>query len=81
MSCTYIDPVAVERAVSGDLSGAVLTLDERRAAIVELHARGHCDSVIAERVGLATETVRRNRNKLNLPANVDNNGERIWRHG
>jgi hypothetical protein len=64
-----VDPVAVERAVRGDLRGAPLNLHEREAAVRILHEKGEPDRTIAERVECTMRSVLRIRKRLGLPAN------------
>lgn len=58
------DPIAVDRAVAGDLNGAVLTVPERREAVRRLTDAGHPIRVIAERVKATPRTVVRIRARL-----------------
>lgn len=59
MSRRYVDPVAVEKVVSG--YRVHVRPIERRAAIHELTRRGLTASRIAMQVGVTKRTVQRNR--------------------
>ena len=54
-----IDTIAVERAIKGDREGWTLTEDEARYAAELMFAHHVPYSVVADRVGRATETLRK----------------------
>lgn len=62
-----VDEIAVQRAVSGDLSIS-LSIAERCEAVRLLHRQGRSDGQIANTLGLTGRTVLRIRQNLNLPA-------------
>lgn len=64
-----VDPVAVERVMSGDRPSRPLTPAEREVVVVNLHAFGLSDRQIADRAGTSDRTVLRIRQRLNLPTN------------
>lgn len=64
-----VDPVAVQRAVSGAVQGAApLTPAERALAVAHLNERGVADPDIAERLGVSTRTVLRIRHAAGITA-------------
>ncbi|ROO51048.1 regulatory LuxR family protein [Micromonospora sp. Llam0] len=60
---TDIDPVAVQRAIRGDLNQP-LTLAERAAAVAQMTAAGCTSQLIADRLGIDQRTVVRHRARL-----------------
>jgi hypothetical protein len=64
---TYIDEIAVQRAVNGD-PPAHLTQAEREEAVRRLHARGLNDRQIGERLGVQRAWARKIRARLGLPS-------------
>lgn len=60
---TDIDPVAVQRAIRGDLAGP-LTIAERAAAVAQMTAAGCTSQLIADRLGCDQRTVVRHRARL-----------------
>lgn len=54
-----VDEIAVDRAVTGDLNGTVLTLAERRQAVRQLTETGESAAQIAARIGCSERTVDR----------------------
>jgi DNA-binding CsgD family transcriptional regulator len=64
-----IDPVAVERAVAGQLAASKLTVAERAAVVRTLHSRGFTDVRTATWIGLHPDTVTRIRQRVGLPPN------------
>lgn len=63
-----VDDVAVLRAVEG--SRVSLTIQERREAVRQLHARGLNDKPIAAMLGVTSKTIERDRAFLGLPGNL-----------
>jgi ParB family transcriptional regulator, chromosome partitioning protein len=63
----FVDEVAVQRAVNGDLSVS-LSIAERREAVRLLHRQGYHDRQIACTLGITDRTVIRIREALDLPA-------------
>lgn len=54
---TYVDPVAVERLVRGDINWRDIRPAERVQAVRRLNARGLCDSDIADDTGMTKKQV------------------------
>jgi DNA-binding Xre family transcriptional regulator len=63
----FVDDVKVAHALSGENKHG-LNYDEKRAAVRIGHSRRWSDPLIAERIGIAQETVQRIRGELDLPA-------------
>lgn len=64
-----VDPVAVDRAVSGAAQGAApLTAGERALAVERMTRSGLADPAIAERLGVSRRTVLRIRQEEGIPA-------------
>jgi hypothetical protein len=64
---TYVDEIAVQRAVNGD-PPARLTQAEREAAVRRLYGRGLNDREIGERLGVQRAWAGKVRRRLELPA-------------
>ncbi len=68
LSRADVDPVSVERLVSGD-HPATTSLGEREAAVRYLHELRLNDRQIADRLHRTVQFVQRTRKRLGLPAN------------
>lgn len=66
-SDTYIDEIAVQRAVNGDLPEH-LTQAEREEAVRRLNARGLNDRQVGERLGVQQAWAGKVRRRLGLPS-------------
>ena len=64
---TYVDEIAVQRAVAGDPPDH-LTQTEREEAVRRLHAHGLNDREIGERLGVQRAWARKVRARIGLPS-------------
>lgn len=71
-----VDEIAVDLAIHGHRVD--LTREERHIALKTLHARGYNDQELAHLLRVSDKTIGRDREDLNLPANLGTPEERLY---